>query len=132
MSASSVSSWISSGRGLVGNGCVGDRSSPGRSEAATGRSSIGQIGAPVSRLKVYAKPCFVVSTTMGVRRPSMVTSIRTGALGLSKFQMSWCTIWKCHARLPVFTSSASRLVPNRLSPGRKPPKKSMVGGLVGM
>ena len=25
-----------------------------------------------------------------------------------------------------------RLVPNRLSPGRKPPKKSMVGGLVGM
>ena len=32
----------------------------------------------------------------------------------------------------LFTSSASRLVPNRLSPGRKPPKKSIVGGLVGM
>ena len=47
---SSVSSWISSGFGRVGNGCVGDSISPGRSEAATGRSSIGQIGWPVSRL----------------------------------------------------------------------------------
>src|SRR5262245_56582410 len=35
--------------GLVGNGCVGEYHSPGTSPFATGRSSIGQIGRPVSR-----------------------------------------------------------------------------------
>ena len=55
-----MSSWISNAAGLVGNGCVGDSFSPGRSDCATGRSTIGQTGSPVTRLKVYAKPCFVV------------------------------------------------------------------------
>src|SRR2546425_6395305 len=36
--------------GRVGNGCVGEYHSPGTSPLGTGRSSIGQIGSPVSRL----------------------------------------------------------------------------------
>src|SRR6187549_3114026 len=36
--------------GLVGNGCVGHECSPGTSLCGTGRSSIGQIGSPVTRL----------------------------------------------------------------------------------
>ena len=37
--------------GLVGNGCVGEYHSPGTSPLGTGRSSMGQMGVPVSRLK---------------------------------------------------------------------------------
>ena len=37
--------------GFVGNGCVGEYHSPGTSPFSTGRSSIGQIGSPVTRSK---------------------------------------------------------------------------------
>ena len=37
------------GAGRVGKGCVGDDCSPGTSLCGTGRSSIGQIGLPVTR-----------------------------------------------------------------------------------
>src|SRR5947209_3577092 len=39
------------GGGFVGNGCVGDDSSPGTSLFGTARSSIGQRGSPVTRSK---------------------------------------------------------------------------------
>ena len=42
-------------------------------------------------------------------------------LGVAEFQMSCCTLWQCHRRSPVLTSSAIRLVANRLSPGWNPP-----------
>ena len=42
--------WKSNGAGLVGKGCVGDGTSPGMLvSVGTGRSSIGQIGSPVTR-----------------------------------------------------------------------------------
>ena len=60
-----------------------DRRRPGRETAAsatpvrpatslggTGRSSIGHTGAPVTRSKTNAKPCFVSCTTASMRRPS--------------------------------------------------------------
>ena len=47
----SFSDCFAKGGGLVGNGCVGQPCSPGTSLAGTGRSSIGQIGSPVTRLK---------------------------------------------------------------------------------
>jgi hypothetical protein len=37
--------------GLVGNGCVAAVRSPGTSLCGTGRSTIGQIGSPVTRSK---------------------------------------------------------------------------------
>src|SRR5215471_18027277 len=51
--------WRSYAGGLVGNGCVGAYHSPGTSPFSTGRSSIGQIGVPVTRSKAYTIACFV-------------------------------------------------------------------------
>ena len=42
---------LAEGRRVVGNGCVGQDCSPGMSLFGTGRSSIGQIGTPVTRSK---------------------------------------------------------------------------------
>ena len=47
--ASVVMPTRSNGAGFVGNGCVGDVHSPGTPFWGTGRSSIGQIGLPVTR-----------------------------------------------------------------------------------
>ena len=47
--SSGVNAWRANGGGLVGNGCVGDDTSPGTSLFGTARSSIGQSGFPVSR-----------------------------------------------------------------------------------
>ena len=55
--------------GLVGNGCVGEVSSPGTSLCGTGRSSIGQTGSPVTRSKTKAKPCLVSCTTASIFLP---------------------------------------------------------------
>ncbi len=49
--SSSANPCLSNGAGLVGNGCEGDASSPSAVDRGTGRSSIGQIGAPVARSK---------------------------------------------------------------------------------
>ena len=44
--------WSSKGGGFVGNGCVGESTSPGRSvSVSTARSSMGQTGSPVTRSK---------------------------------------------------------------------------------
>ena len=53
----------------VGNGCVCHACSPATSLAATGRSSIGQTGSPVTRSKTKANPCLVSCTTASIRRP---------------------------------------------------------------
>src|SRR5688572_19267796 len=50
----------------VGNGCVGHDCSPGMSVCGTGRSSIGQMGAPVTRLKTYRKPVLAAIATMSM------------------------------------------------------------------
>ena len=42
------------------------------------------------------------------------------------FQIGWWTSWKCHLRLPVFRSTATRLSANRLLPG--PVSAVEVGG----
>ena len=39
------------------------------SDFGTGRSSIGQIGSPVSRLKTKTKPCLVACATTSTLRP---------------------------------------------------------------
>ena len=45
--------WYSNAGGFVGNGCVGDGTSPTKSvSVGTGRSSIGNTGSPVTRSKV--------------------------------------------------------------------------------
>src|SRR5215467_4066867 len=41
--------WVSYAGGFVGNGCVAAYHSPGTSPLATGRSSIGHTGCPVTR-----------------------------------------------------------------------------------
>ena len=44
--------WYSNGGGRVGNGWVGDSTSPSRSvSVSTGRSSMGHTGSPVTRSK---------------------------------------------------------------------------------
>ena len=47
--SSTVNACLLNGGGAVGNGCVGQDCSPGMSLFGTGRSSIGQIGSPVTR-----------------------------------------------------------------------------------
>ena len=79
----SVNDWRANGGGVVGKGCVGDDCSPGMSDCGTGRSSIGQIGAPVTRSNTNTKPCFVGCATTSRCRPfwRMVRSF--GAVGRS-------------------------------------------------
>ena len=77
----------------VGNGCVGEYHSPGTSPFATGRSSIGQIGWPVTRSNTYSTPCLVGCATALIVRPLTVMSARIGAHGMSMSQMPWCTSW---------------------------------------
>src|SRR6266853_2444238 len=85
--------WLSNAGGLDGNGCVGEYHSPGTSPCGTGRSSIGQMGSPVSRLKTYSTPCFVGCATAFTVRPLIVMSVRIGAHGMSMSQMPWWTSW---------------------------------------
>ena len=74
-------------------GWVGEYHSPGTSPAGTGCSSMGQIGSPVSRSKTYRNTCFVGWATALMVSPSMTTSSRIGAQGMSWSQMPWCTSW---------------------------------------
>src|SRR5262249_6631105 len=67
--------------GLVGNGCVDQAFSPGRLDWGTGRSSIGQIGFPVTRSNVKMNPCFVIWATALIGRPSTLMLMRLGAPG---------------------------------------------------
>src|SRR5579864_790624 len=78
--------WLSNAGGLVGNGCVGEYHSPGTSPFATGCSSIGQMGLPVTRSKTYRKDCLVGCATAFTGRPLTVISARIGAQGMSMSQ----------------------------------------------
>src|SRR5690348_2314347 len=73
--------------GLAGNGCVGEYHSPGTSPFATGFSSIGQIGTPVSRFSTYINACLVGCATAFTVRPLIVMSVRIGGHGLSMSQI---------------------------------------------
>ena len=68
--SSAVNDCVANGGGVVGNGCVGHACSPGTSLAGTGRSSIGQIGSPVTRSNTYRNPvllaCATTSTSSAV------------------------------------------------------------------
>jgi hypothetical protein len=75
--------WLSKGAGFVGNGCVGDVFSPGTVDCGTGRSTIGQIGSPVSRSSTKTKPCLVIWASSLRGLPSTTTSMRVGAAGRS-------------------------------------------------
>ena len=80
---STVAPWRSNAGGFVGNGCVGEVASPGVFDCGTGRSSIGQIGSPVTRSNAKANACLVIWITALMSRPSTVRSARIGAAGMS-------------------------------------------------
>src|SRR5262245_22533543 len=84
--------------GLVGKGCVGFVFSPGTVDCSTDRSTIGQIGVPVTRSNTYRNACLVGCATALIVRPSIVISTSMGAHGMSESQIPWCTSWKCHLR----------------------------------
>ena len=75
--------------GLVTNGCVGLVFSPGTSDCGTGRSSIGQIGCPVTRSNMYTQACLVGCAIALIGLPLTVMSTRIGAHGMSMSQMPW-------------------------------------------
>src|SRR5207253_2642309 len=70
--SSFVNDCFTNGGGFVGKGCVGHVCSPGISLFGVGRSSIGQIGSPVTRLKTYRNPFLLASATTSMVRPSFV------------------------------------------------------------
>ena len=80
--------FLASGGGFTGNGCVGDVFSPGTVLCGTGRSSMPNIGSPVTRLKMKSKPIFVICATAGIVLPFRVTSINVGCAPRSLSQMS--------------------------------------------
>ena len=74
--------WRSNGSGFVGNGCVGLVRSFGTVDCGTGRSSIGQMGWPVSRFSTNRNACLVGCASALIRRPFWTTSNSTGAHGV--------------------------------------------------
>src|SRR5688572_31273049 len=86
LTSSFVNDCFTKGGGLVGKGCVGHVSSPGISLFGTGRSSIGQIGSPVTRSKTNRKPFLFASATTSIVRPSFLIVVSCGAELLSKSQ----------------------------------------------
>jgi hypothetical protein len=67
----------------VVNGWVGDACSVGMSLGGTARSSMGKIGAPVSRLSTYSIPFLFAWSTAGTRAPSLVIVTSAGGDALS-------------------------------------------------
>lgn len=68
-------------------------------------------------------PTLLPYTTALRIRPLTLMSTSTGAMTLSRSQMSWCTDWKCHLRSPVLASMATIELANRLSPPRAEPSR---------
>src|SRR5439155_20297535 len=64
---------------------------------------------PVTRSKTYSHPSLLGTATTLRGFPSTVTSATIGADDMSKFQIGWCTNWKCHLRCPVLRSTQTRL-----------------------
>src|SRR6185503_9777258 len=67
--SSAVNACLENGGGVVGYGCVGQLSSPGISDFGTGRSSIGQMGSPVTRSNTYSHVVLAPTTTTLRLRP---------------------------------------------------------------
>ena len=67
------------GGGFVGTGCVGHDTSPGASLLGTGRSSMGHMGFPVTRLNAKTNPALVASATMSTGFPFCRTVNSFGA-----------------------------------------------------
>src|SRR5215218_2542879 len=76
--SSLVNICFEKGGGAVGNGCVGQLCSPGISLLGTGRSSIGQIGAPVTRSNTNRKPILPASATTSIVFPSFLIVVSCG------------------------------------------------------
>src|SRR4030095_7290297 len=81
--SSRVIDWRAIAGGLTGNGCVDQVSSPGTLLWGTGRSSIGNKGFPVTRLKTKTNPIFVTTATAGTERPARRSVINDGCAGKS-------------------------------------------------
>src|SRR5689334_3720818 len=75
----SVSDCFAKGGGFVGYGWVGHACSPGTSLFSTGRSSMGQIGSPVTRLKTYRKPVLPACATTSTICPLCRIVVNCGA-----------------------------------------------------
>src|SRR6266849_9484437 len=119
--SSAVNVCREKGGGFVGYGCVGHDCSPDTSLLGTGRSSIGQIGAPVTRSNPYRKPVLPAMATTSTSLPPLLMRVNCGAALLSKSHRSWWTVWKCQSRLPVLASSARMQSLNRSAPMRSAP-----------
>ena len=63
----------------------------------------------------------LICATASTGLPACITVTSVGGAAKSRSHTSWRIVWKCHRRLPVLASSATTLLPNRLSPGRCPP-----------
>ena len=109
------------GLGRVGKGCVNQAFSPLRVDAETFFSTIGKRGFPLSRSKRKTNPCLLIWATAEILFPWCVTVIKLGGAGRSRSHKSWCVVWKCHIRLPVFASNASRQFEYKLLPFLFPP-----------
>src|SRR4029079_15034325 len=77
--SSGVTAWRAYAGGLVGNGWVGEYHSPGTLPLGTGRSSIGQIGWPVTRSKTYRNASLVGNATALIVFPFTLMFARIGA-----------------------------------------------------
>src|ERR1700730_5890637 len=81
--------WLSNAGGFCENRCMGEYFSPGTSPCGTGRSTMGQIGSPFSRLKTYRKACLVGCATALTVLPLIVMSTSIGAQGMSISHRPW-------------------------------------------
>ena len=124
---SAVSSCLANGSGLVGSGCVSDATSPAIVLAGYFLYWIGNNGVPLTRSNTKTWPVFVVIDTASTSLPSRLTVINEGGEGRSRSQISCFTVWKCQIRLPVFASSARRVLAKRLSPSRSRPMNMLTG-----
>src|SRR5437899_10467855 len=64
--------------GLVGKGCVGQVLSPLTLDCGTGRSSMGQIGFPVTLSNTKQNPCLVTCATAFIFWPFTLMSHKFG------------------------------------------------------
>ena len=74
--------------GTLGMGCVGDKTSPCTPSVATGTSSIGNTGFPVSLSNTKTYPCLVICATASKFLPSLLMVTRFGGAGRSRSHTS--------------------------------------------
>ena len=87
--SSAVNFCRENGGGAVGMAASGTVSSPGTVVfCGTGRSSIGQIGVPVTRSNTYRYPVLLAIATTSIARPFWRMVVSCGAELLSRSQMS--------------------------------------------